>query len=55
MEAQININIDGIDPDDAAMLDMKSTQMGFLPPRMTGAERDGISDPPAGLMICCNN
>jgi hypothetical protein len=35
----------------AAILDAASTTKGFLPPRMTTAERDAISTPPAGLMV----
>jgi hypothetical protein len=35
----------------AALLDVSSTTKGFLPPRMTGAQRDAISTPPAGLMV----
>lgn len=34
-----------------AVLDLSSTTKGFLPPRMTTAQRDAISSPPAGLMI----
>jgi hypothetical protein len=35
----------------AALLDLTSTTRGLLPPRMTTAQRDAISTPPAGLMI----
>lgn len=35
----------------AAILDTASTTKGFLPPRMTTAQRDAISTPPAGLVI----
>jgi len=38
-------------PNDAALLEVSSTTKGFLPPRMTTAQRDAISTPPAGLMI----
>jgi hypothetical protein len=38
-------------PNAAALLDISSTTRGFLPPRMTTANRDAISTPPAGLMI----
>lgn len=34
-----------------AALQVDSTTKGFLPPRMTSAQRDGITSPPAGLMI----
>ncbi len=55
LTAQVSINTDGSDPDGSAMLDVKSTEKGFLPPRMTGAERDGIVNPVAGLVIWCSN
>jgi hypothetical protein len=35
----------------AAILDAASTTKGFLPPRMTTAQRDAITTPPAGLMV----
>jgi len=38
-------------PDGAAIVDVSSTTRGFLPPRMTTAQRNAISSPPAGLMI----
>ncbi len=38
-------------PNAAALLDVASTTLGFLPPRMTTAQRDLISTPPAGLVI----
>jgi hypothetical protein len=49
--AQISINDDGSAPDPSAMLDVKSNDKGFLPPRMTTAERDLISSPADGLVI----
>ncbi|MCP4001408.1 MAG: DUF1566 domain-containing protein [Gammaproteobacteria bacterium] len=49
--AQVAINEYGSDPDPSAMLDVKSTSKGFLPPRMTSAQRDLIIDPVAGLQI----
>jgi hypothetical protein len=38
-------------PDAAAQLDIASTTRGFLPPRMTEAERDLIATPPDGLIL----
>ena len=38
-------------PNSAAALEVASTTKGFLPPRMTKAERDLISSPVAGLLI----
>lgn len=37
--------------DDAAMLDIQSTDKGLLIPRMTEAQRNNISDPPTGLIV----
>lgn len=53
--AQVSINTDGADPDGSALLDIKSTEKGFLPPRMTEAQRDAISSPVAGLLVWCYN
>ena len=41
-------------PDAAAALDVSSTTQGLLPPRMTAAQRNSISNPPAGLMLWCS-
>lgn len=49
--AQVGINADNSDPDNSAMLDVKSTSKGFLPPRMTTTDRDAITQPVAGLTI----
>jgi hypothetical protein len=38
-------------PSSKAILDLTSTTLGFLPPRMTTAQRDAITSVPAGLMI----
>jgi|DEB0MinimDraft_6_1074348.scaffolds.fasta_scaffold00137_12 hypothetical protein len=37
--------------DASALLDVQSTTQGFLPPRMTDAEKNAIATPAAGLMI----
>ena len=42
-------------PEASAMLEVKSTSKGFLPPRMTYAERQAISSPATGLIIYCTN
>ena len=47
----VGINSDGSVPDNSAMLDIKSTTKGFLPPRMTTAQRDAIVSPASGLVI----
>lgn len=49
--AQVGINSDNSSPDVSAMLDVKSTSKGFLPPRMTTAQRNAITQPVAGLTI----
>jgi len=51
LTAQVAITTDGTDPDGSAMLDVKSTDKGMLPPRMTEAQRDDIDNPATGLMI----
>ena len=38
-------------PDPSAKLDVTSTTQGFLPPRMTSAQRQNIATPAAGLMV----
>jgi hypothetical protein len=51
MMAQVGVNNDNSAPDNSAMLDVKSTSKGLLPPRMTTSQRDVISSPVAGLTI----
>jgi hypothetical protein len=46
-----NVGIGTSSPNAAALLDVSSTASGFLPPRMTEAQRDLISTPPDGLML----
>ncbi|HDR91119.1 MAG TPA: hypothetical protein ENN75_02600, partial [candidate division Zixibacteria bacterium] len=46
-----NVGIGTMSPASSAALDVSSTSKGFLPPRMTEAQRDAISSPPAGLSI----
>jgi len=53
--AQVGINTDGDSPNSSAMLDVKSTSKGFLPPRMTFAQRNQIASPAEGLIIFCTN
>ena len=38
-------------PDASSILDLTSTTQGFLPPRMTAAQRTAISTPANGLMV----
>jgi hypothetical protein len=49
--AQVSINTDGTEPNHAAILDLKSSDRGFLPPRLTTQQIWQIPDPPAGLMV----
>ncbi len=49
LTAQVSVNTDGSSPDASAMLDVKSTNMGFLVPRV--ADTNAISSPAEGLQI----
>ena len=46
-----SVGIGTSSPATAAALDVSSTSKGFLPPRVTTAQRDAIASPPAGLMV----
>jgi hypothetical protein len=49
--SQVGINNDASAPNNSAMLDVKSTSQGFLPPRMTTAQINVIVTPAEGLMV----
>jgi hypothetical protein len=51
---QVSINSDNSAPNTSAMLDVKSTTRGFLPPRMNHVERNAIANPSQGLIIWCS-
>jgi hypothetical protein len=51
LSAQVAITDDSSEAHSSAMLEVKSTDKGFLPPRMTEAQRDAIANPAAGLII----
>jgi uncharacterized protein (TIGR02145 family) len=50
-----NVGIGTTNPDASAKLEVKSNISGFLPPRMTYAERNAIVRPATGLIIYCTN
>lgn len=49
--AQVGINADGSLPDNSAILDIKSSSRGFLPPRISTAQRSAMLTPALGLVI----
>jgi hypothetical protein len=51
VQAQISIGVDGSQPDPSAMLELKSTEMGLLVPRLTSDQRNFIPSPATGLLI----
>lgn len=53
LKAQVGIGT--ANPDASAALEVSSTTKGFLPPRMTAAQRDAIINPPQGLMLYCTD
>lgn len=55
LQGQVSISTDNSLPDNSAMLDIKSTQKGLLPPRMTFNQRDSIINPASGLFVFCTN
>jgi len=50
----VGINKDGSTPDASAILDVKSTDKGFLTPRMTSAQRTALAGPAKGLLVFDN-
>lgn len=56
MFAQNNVGIGTTAPDPKAILELNSTDQGFLPPRLTYLQRLNLSTPiPAGLIIYCTD
>ncbi len=50
-----NVGIGTTTPNASAVLDASSTMQGFLPPRMTYAQRNAIVNPAAGLIVYCTD
>ena len=53
--ANNRIGIGTSSPNSSSIVEMASTTQGFLPPRLTSAQRDAISSPAAGLVIYNTN
>jgi uncharacterized protein (TIGR02145 family) len=51
LSQSISINETGAAPHGSAILDISNAKKGFLPPRMTTAQRDSIQNPANGLVI----
>ena len=49
--AQVGISSTSITPDATSILELRSTTLGFLAPRMTTTQRDAITTPATGLLI----
>lgn len=49
------VGVGTANPHLSAQLEVQSTTGGFLPPRMTAAQRDAIPNPSEGLVIWCTN
>jgi uncharacterized protein (TIGR02145 family) len=54
-QAEAQVGIGTSNPSSAAILEISSTNKGFLPPRMTASQRNAVSSPVAGLEIWCTD
>ncbi len=55
LTAQVAITPGGGSADASALLDLQSTDKGFLPPRMTSAQMGAITSPAEGLIVYCTD
>lgn len=55
LSAQVGINSDNSQPHPSAGLDIKFTDKGLLPPRMTHTQMNAIVNPANGLIIYCTD
>lgn len=53
LSAQVAVNRDDSAPDPSSALDVKFSDKGFLPPRLSHAGMDSIQNPAEGLMVFC--
>ena len=53
--SQSSVGIGTVAPHQSALLELSSTNKGFLPSRMTEAEMNAINNPARGLMIYCTS
>ena len=53
--SQVAINVDGSNPNNSAILDVKSNNKGLLPPRMVRMEMEEITNPANGLIVYCTD
>jgi hypothetical protein len=49
------VGIGTLSPNNSAALEVASTNKGFLPPRMTTAQRDAIASPATGITLFCTD
>lgn len=49
------VGIGTTNPDASSVLDVNSTSKGVLPPRLTTAQRDAITNPATGLIVFCTD
>jgi hypothetical protein len=50
-QSNLRVGINSPTPNSSAILDVVSTDKGFLPPRMTTTEKNAIASPATGLMV----